>query len=125
MNLGAMKILVVDDSFTMRRIVKQVLTSIGAQDFIEAKDGLDALAKLKENKIDLILTDWNMPEMDGMTFVKTVKATEHYKDIPIIMVTTESGKAEVVAALQEGVRDYVVKPFTPDVIQTKLEKIFQ
>lgn len=117
------RILVVDDSSTMRRIIKNTLARVGYADAIEAENGIDALAKLKEGGISLILTDWNMPEMDGLTFVKTVRSSDSFKKIPIIMVTTESAKAEVVEALKEGVNDYVVKPFTPESLKEKVSRI--
>ena len=115
-------ILVVDDSSTMRRIIKNTLLRVGYPDIIEAENGIDALTKLKENHIDLILTDWNMPEMDGLTFVKSVRSSDSFSHIPVIMVTTESAKTEVVEALKEGVNDYVVKPFTPEALKEKTSK---
>jgi len=117
------KLLVVDDSSTMRRIIKNTLMRVGYNDVIEAEHGIDALAKLKENKVDLILTDWNMPEMDGLTFVKSVRGSDSFKHIPIIMVTTESAKEEVVEALKNGVNNYVVKPFTPESLKEKVSKV--
>ena len=113
-----MKILVVDDSSTMRRIIVNTLNQAGLTDVTEAEHGKDALKKLAG--IDIILTDWNMPEMDGLTFVKTVRETD--KKIPIIMVTTEAAKTEIVEAIKQGVNDYVVKPFTPEVIKEKVNK---
>ncbi len=118
-----MKILVVDDSPTMRRIIINVLNRIGYKDVVEAENGLDALSKLKANPdIGLILTDWNMPEMDGLTFVETVRSSPEFKSIPIIMVTTIGAKEEIIKALKAGVNNYIVKPFTPDILKEKIEK---
>ncbi len=115
-----MKILVVDDSSTMRRIICNSLKQIGQEDTVQAEHGADALAKLKENPdIELILTDWNMPMMDGFEFLTHVR--EENKTIPVIMVTTEAEKANVVKAIKAGANSYVVKPFTPDVIAEKLK----
>ncbi len=116
-----MKVIVVDDSSTMRRIVKNTLMRIGFTDLIEAEHGLDAITKL--DGVGLIMTDWNMPEMDGLTFVKSVRASESYKNIPIIMVTTEAGKEEIVEAVKAGVNNYVVKPFTPEVLKGKIDAV--
>lgn len=118
------KVLVVDDSSTMRRIIKNTLNKMNMNNIIEAENGIDALAKLKEGGTGLILTDWNMPEMDGMTFVKSVRGSDTFKDIPVIMITTEAAKTEVVEALKHGVNDYIVKPFTPDALKEKVEKLF-
>ncbi|MEW6536718.1 MAG: response regulator [Candidatus Auribacterota bacterium] len=116
-----MKVIVVDDSSTMRRIIKNTLSRLGMEDIVEAEHGLDALSKL--DGIDLIFTDWNMPEMDGLTFVKSVRASQTYKHIPIIMVTTEAGKEDIVEAIKSGVNNYVVKPFTPEVLKSKIEAV--
>jgi len=113
-----MRVLVVDDSSTMRRIIKNTLTKAGFDDIDEAENGKLALEKV--DGADLILTDWNMPEMDGLTFTKEARAKG--VKVPIIMVTTESGKEEVVAAIQAGVNDYVAKPFTPETIKEKIDK---
>jgi two-component system chemotaxis response regulator CheY len=123
MQMSDTRVLVVDDSSTMRRIIKNTLSRIGFENTIEAEHGIDALAKLKATGADIILTDWNMPEMDGMTFVKSVRGSDTYKGIPIIMVTTEAAKAEVLEALKQGVNDYIVKPFTPDALKEKVERI--
>ncbi|RKY36872.1 MAG: two-component system response regulator [Candidatus Omnitrophota bacterium] len=120
--MSDLKILVVDDSSTMRRIIKNTLARLGYSNVVEAEHGIDGLGKLKEGDFSLILTDWNMPEMDGLTFVKSVRGSDTFKHIPIIMVTTEAAKTEVVEALKQGVNDYVVKPFTPDALKAKLSK---
>jgi len=117
-----MHFLVVDDSSTMRRILCNTIGSIGYET-TAAEDGLDALAKLKERKFDAIMTDWNMPKMDGLQLVRTIRAMEEYKHTPIIMVTTEGGKHEVITAIKEGVNNYIVKPFTAYVLREKLKEI--
>jgi len=116
------KILIVDDSSTIRRIIKNILENIGYGDVVEAVDGLDALAKLKQEQVSLVMTDWNMPEMDGLSLVKAIRGSATLSKIPIVMVTTEAAKAEVVEALKQGVNDYVVKPFTPETVKAKIEK---
>jgi len=113
-----MKVLVVDDSTTMRRIIKKSLASKGLNDVVEAGNGAEALSNM--NEVDLILTDWNMPVMDGLTFVKEIRNSPVYWEIPIIMITTEGAQKEVIEALKQGVNDYIVKPFTP---KTLIEKI--
>ncbi len=121
--MSDVKILVVDDSSTMRRIIINTLSKIGYPTTVEAEHGIDGLTKLKEGGFGLILTDWNMPEMDGLTFVKTVRGSDTFKGIPIIMITTEAAKTEVVEALKQGVNDYIVKPFTPDALKEKVERV--
>ncbi len=118
-----MKILVVDDSSTMRRIIVNTLAKLGYKDVIEAEHGLDALAKLKENPdVGLILTDWNMPEMDGLTFVQTLRRSKTFSKVPIIMITTMGAKEDIVKALKAGVNNYIVKPFTPQILKEKIEQ---
>ncbi len=119
-----MKLLVVDDSSTMRRIIKNTLQRLGHEDILEAEHGLEAWGLLCANSdIDVLITDWNMPEMNGLELVKKVRAEAKYVDMPIIMVTTEGGKAEVITALKAGVNNYIVKPFTPQVLKEKLEDV--
>jgi two-component system chemotaxis response regulator CheY len=119
-----MKILVVDDSSTMRRIIKNTLNRLGHSDLLEAEDGAKAWELMQNSDgIDVLITDWNMPEMNGLELVKKVRSEEKYEDMPIIMVTTEGGKAEVITALKAGVNNYIVKPFTPQVLQEKLEAV--
>ena len=117
-----MRILVVDDSSTMRRIVGNCLKGLGQHEIHEACDGAEGMAKLNAIQgADLILTDWNMPNVNGLEFIKNVKNSA-FKDVPIIMVTTEAEKVKVVEALKAGARNYVVKPFTPEVIQEKIRQ---
>jgi two-component system chemotaxis response regulator CheY len=117
------KIITVDDSSTMRRIIKNTLTKIGFSNILEAGNGIEALEVLAKNKVDLIVTDWNMPEMDGLTFVKALRAKNEYKETPILMVTTEAAKEDILTALRSGVNNYIVKPFTPDTLQEKVFKL--
>jgi len=119
-----MKILVVDDSSTMRRIIKNTLNHLGYKDLLEAEDGVQAWDIMTANAdIGVLVTDWNMPNMNGLELVKKVRAETKYADMPIIMVTTEGGKAEVITALKAGVNNYIVKPFTPQVLKEKLELV--
>lgn len=119
-----MKILVVDDSSTMRRIIRNTLGRLGHKEILEAEHGIEAWDILNKNEgINVLITDWNMPEMNGLELVKRVRAEEKYADMPIIMVTTEGGKAEVITALKAGVNNYIVKPFTPQVLKEKLEDV--
>jgi two-component system chemotaxis response regulator CheY len=116
-----MKILVVDDSSTMRRIIKNTLARIGYEDVEEAENGVDALSKLEG--IGLVLTDWNMPVMDGLTLVNSIRGNDKHKTVPIIMVTTEAAKEEIVVAIKAGVNDYIIKPFNQTTLQEKLDKV--
>jgi two-component system chemotaxis response regulator CheY len=113
-----MKVMLVDDSKTMRTIQKNVLTQIGYSDVIEACDGQDALSKAKADPPDLILLDWNMPNMDGLSFMKTFRKED--QSTPIIMVTTEAEKSRVIEAIKAGVNNYVIKPFTPDTLTARI-----
>lgn len=113
-----MRILLIDDSKTMRNIQKSVLKQLGYTDIEEACDGQDALNKVPVFKPELCLVDWNMPNMDGLTFVKTFRESD--KATPLIMVTTEAEKARVIEAIKAGVNNYVVKPFTPDLLSERI-----
>lgn len=115
-----MKVLLVDDSKTMRNIQKGILSQLGYTDLEEAADGLDAMSKVGAFEPELMLVDWNMPNMDGLTFVKKVRASGN--TCPIIMVTTEAERTRVVEAIKAGVNNYVVKPFTPDVLQDRIKE---
>lgn len=116
--------LIVDDFSTMRRIVKNSLTQLGFKNFVEADNGLNALEKLKTDKFLLIVSDWNMPNMMGIDFLKAVRAHPEYKSIPFLMVTAEAQKENIIEAAKAGVSNYIIKPFTVDSLQEKLEKIF-
>lgn len=121
--MSALKFLAIDDSPTMRRIVSNTLKRIGYEDVIEADNGKDALAKLYTEKVDFIITDWNMPEMDGLEFVQSVKADANFQKLPILMITTRGVKEDIVDAMRAGVSSYIVKPFTPQTLKEKIESI--
>jgi two-component system chemotaxis response regulator CheY len=121
--MSDLKILTVDDSPTMRRIIVNTLKRAGYEDVTEAADGKDALAKMKVDKFDFVITDWNMPNMDGLTFVRTLRADAETRSLPVLMVTTRAVKEDLVEALKNGVNNYVVKPFTPDTIREKINQI--
>ncbi|MEL6328527.1 MAG: response regulator [Planctomycetota bacterium] len=118
-----MKVMLIDDSKTMRNIQKSVLKQLGFEELEEACDGQDALSKIGAFKPDLVLVDWNMPVMDGLTFVKQYR--QQNKTTPMIMVTTEAEKSRVIEAIKAGVNNYVVKPFTPDVLQARINETLE
>ncbi|HUJ18046.1 MAG TPA: chemotaxis response regulator CheY [Nitrospirota bacterium] len=120
-----MKILVVDDFSTMRRIVKNVLKQIGFENIEEAEDGAQALAKMKGGGYGFVVTDWNMPNMDGLEFFKTARQEPALKDVPFLMVTAEAEKDKVITAIQAGVNNYIVKPFTAEIFKEKMDRIFE
>ncbi len=119
------RILVVDDMSTMRRIIRTILNQLGYSNIEEAENGKQALAKLKKEKFDFVVTDWNMPEMDGLSLVKAIRSDDELKHIPVLMVTAEAKKENVMEALKAGVNNYIVKPFTPEVLKEKMEKVFK
>ena len=116
-----MRFLIVDDSSTMRRIIINTLNKLGHQDVQEAGNGIEGLERLGSGPVDMIITDWNMPEMSGIEFIRAIRANAAFKDIPVLMVTTNAAKDDIVEALRAGINSYVVKPFTPDVIKQKIE----
>jgi len=120
-----LKFLVVDDFSTMRRIVRNLLKELGFVNVDEAEDGAAALRKLQNGNFDFIVSDWNMPNMDGLTMLQNVRANEALRKIPVLMVTAEAKKENIVAAAQAGVSGYIVKPFTAATLEEKLKKIFQ
>ena len=121
----SMRILVVDDFSTMRRIIKNILKQIGFSNVDEAENGQAALAKIGDGgNYDFVISDWNMPEMTGIELLKQVRANESTKDLPFLMVTAEAKKENVVEAVKAGVNNYIVKPFTAEVLQEKISKIF-
>ena len=120
-----MSILVVDDFATMRRIVRNILKQLGYENIHEADDGASAVEVLKREKIQFIISDWNMPQMSGIELLKTVRATEEWKDLPFLMVTAEGQKENVIEAVKNKVNNYIVKPFTPEVLMEKISKIFE
>lgn len=119
-----LKILVVDDFSTMRRIIRNILKQLGYVNVEEAEDGDVAFEKLREGSFDFVITDWNMPNMTGLDLLKNIRADDVLKDLPVLIVTAEAEKENVVQAAQAGVNDYIVKPFTADVLKTKIERIF-
>lgn len=119
-----MKILVVDDFSTMRRIIKNILKQIGFLNVDEAENGEIALAKIGDGNYDFVISDWNMPEMTGIELLKRVRANDATKDLPFLMVTAEAKKENVVEAVKAGVNNYIVKPFTAEILQDKISKIF-
>jgi two-component system chemotaxis response regulator CheY len=121
--MADLKILAVDDNPTMRRIIINTLKRAGYTDVIEATDGKDAIAKLRAESIGFVITDWNMPEMDGLEFVTIIRSTEEYKNLPVLMVTGRSVREDIVAALRAGVNNFIVKPFTPETLRQKIEQI--
>ncbi len=120
-----MKVLVVDDFSTMRRIVKNLLRDLGFTNIQEADDGSTALPMLKEGDFDFVVTDWNMPGMQGIDLLKAIRADASLSHIPVLMVTAEAKKEQIVMAAQAGVNGYIVKPFTAATLKTKLDKIFE
>ena len=123
--MSSLKILAVDDSPTMRRIIVNTLKRAGYDDVTEASDGKDALAKMKVEQFNFVITDWNMPEMDGLTFVSQVRSSAEFKDVPILMVTTRSVKDDIIEAMKAGVNNYIVKPFTPETLGEKIGQVLK
>jgi two-component system chemotaxis response regulator CheY len=120
-----MKILIVDDFSTMRRIIKNLLRDLGFTNTTEADDGQTALPVLKSGSFDFLITDWNMPGMTGIELLKAVREDPDLNSLPVLMVTAEAKKDQIIEAAQAGVNGYVVKPFTATVLQEKIEKIFE
>jgi len=119
-----MKILIVDDFSTMRRIVRNILKQLSFNNVDEAEDGDVALEKLKNGDYDFVITDWNMPNMTGLDLLKAIRSDNRLKHMPVLLITAEAEKENVVLAAQAGVNDYIVKPFTGDVLQQKINRIF-
>ena len=119
-----MKILIVDDFSTMRRIVRNLLKQLSFNNVDEAEDGDVALEKLKNGSYDFVITDWNMPNMTGLELLKAIRSDDTLKDLAVLLITAEAEKENVVLAAQAGVNDYIVKPFTGDVLQQKINRIF-
>ena len=120
-----MKILIVDDFSTMRRIIKNLLRDLGFENTEEADDGNTGLPKLQSGNFDFLVTDWNMPGMTGIDLLRAVRADEKLKTLPVLMVTAEAKKEQIVMAAQEGVNGYIVKPFTAQTLKEKIDKIFE
>jgi two-component system chemotaxis response regulator CheY len=119
-----MKVLIVDDFATMRRILKNILKQIGFKNISEADNGKAALKELKNEKFDLVLCDWNMPEMPGIELLNQVRSDDQLRGIPFVMVTAEAKKENILEAVKAGVSSYIVKPFTAETVSEKLKKIF-
>ncbi|MCL7461892.1 chemotaxis response regulator CheY [Pseudomonas sp. NW5] len=120
-----MSILVVDDFPTMRRIVRGLLKELGFNNVEEAEDGQDALNKLRSGKFEFVVSDWNMPNLDGLDMLKAIRADAALQHLPVLMVTAEAKKENIIAAAQAGANGYVVKPFTAATLEEKLNKIFE
>jgi two-component system chemotaxis response regulator CheY len=120
-----MKFLVVDDFSTMRRIVRNLLKELGFANVQEAEDGVDALNKLRGDKFEFVVTDWNMPNMTGIDLLKTIRGDAALKHLPVLMVTAEAKKENIIEAAQAGASGYIVKPFTAATLDEKLKKIFE
>ena len=121
-----LKFLVVDDSVTMRRIVINSLKNLGYNNFVEAGDGKDALEKLgSDSSINFVITDWNMPVLSGLELVKNIRGDAKFSSMPILMVTTRGVKEDIIEALQARVNNYVVKPFTPQILKEKIDQVLQ
>ncbi len=120
-----MKFLVVDDFSTMRRIVRNLLKELGFTNVDEAEDGAIALQKLQAGGFDFVVTDWNMPNMDGLTLLQSIRSTPNLKHLPVLMITAEAKKENIIAAAQAGASGYIVKPFTSGTLSEKLTKIFE
>ena len=120
-----MKILIVDDFSTMRRITENLLNDLGFSNTEEADDGQTALPMLKTGNYDFLVTDWNMPGMDGLTLLKTIRADENLGQIPVLMITAEARREQIVIAAEAGVNGYVIKPLTATTLKEKIDKIFE
>ncbi len=118
------RFLIVDDMATMRRIIRSLLEQLGYKNIDEAEDGKEALAKLKSGKYDFVITDWNMPNMTGLELVQEIRKDPDLKHLPVLMVTAEAKKENVLMAIKAGVNNYVVKPFTAETLKEKIEKVW-
>jgi two-component system chemotaxis response regulator CheY len=119
----SLKILIVDDFATMRKVIRNLLKQGGFENIVEAEDGVAALKILQSQKVDFVISDWNMPNMSGLELLKAVRGSDDLKELPFLMVTAEALKDNVVAAVKAGVSNYIVKPFTAEVLTEKIEKI--
>ncbi|MDL2268226.1 chemotaxis response regulator CheY [Desulfovibrio sp. OttesenSCG-928-G15] len=119
-----MRVLVVDDFSTMRRIIKNILRQLGFTNIVEADDGTTAWDTLNKDKIEFIISDWNMPQMTGIELLRKVRASEEFCDLPFLMVTAEAQQENILEAVQAKVSNYIVKPFTAEVMKQKIDKIF-
>ena len=115
-----MRFLVVDDSSTMRRIIINTLNKLGHEEILEAGNGREGMERLLSSPVDMVITDWNMPEMTGIEFIRAMRGVDKMKQLPVLMVTTNAAKDDIVEALRAGVNSYIVKPFTPDTFREKI-----
>ncbi len=120
-----MKVLIVDDFATMRKIIRGIMKKLGFANIEEADDGSTALPKLKSDSFDFVVSDWNMPTMNGLELLTAIRSDDDLKELPFLMVTAEAKKENIVAAIKEGASNYIVKPFTEEILQKKLEEIFK
>lgn len=118
-----MRVLIVDDSATMRRIIRNNLKFAGHDDAMEAGNGAEGLACLAGNQVDLVITDWNMPEMNGIEFVKAIRSNDQFKGLPVLMITTVAERENIMIALSSGVSNYIVKPFDAETLKKKLDQM--
>ncbi|MCX7945862.1 MAG: chemotaxis response regulator CheY [Hydrogenophilus sp.] len=125
MDKSKIRFLVVDDFSTMRRIVRNLLKELGYTNVEEAEDGQAALHKLETQPFDFVVTDWNMPNMDGLTLLRKIRSSDKLKHLPVLMITAEAKKENIIAAAQAGASGYIVKPFTGAVLEEKLNRIFE
>jgi two-component system chemotaxis response regulator CheY len=120
-----MRYLIVDDSLTMRKIVISALRTLGIEDVVEAGDGQEGLAKIYAEKVDFVITDWNMPKMTGLELTKAIRADDAIKNLPILMISTRELKQDIIEAHHAKVNNYIVKPFTPQVLKEKIDTILK
>lgn len=119
----SIRILIVDDFATMRKVIRNLLKQVGYENIVEAEDGAIALRTMKSQKVDFVISDWNMPNMSGLELLKAVRADSDLSSTPFLMVTAEALQDNVIAAVKAGVSNYIVKPFTAEVLNSKIEKI--
>ena len=119
-----MRVLVVDDFSTMRRIIKNILRQLGFTNIVEADDGTTAWDVLNKDKIEFVISDWNMPQMTGIDLLRKVRGSDEFADMPFLMVTAEAQQENIIEAVQAKVSNYIVKPFTPETLKQKIDKIF-
>ncbi len=119
-----MRVLVVDDFSTMRRIIKNILRQLGFTNIVEADDGTTAWDVLNKDKVEFVISDWNMPQMTGIDLLRKVRASEEFSDMPFLMVTAEAQQENIIEAAQAKVSNYIVKPFTAETLKQKIDKIF-
>jgi len=120
-----MRVLVVDDFSTMRRIIKNLLSDLGFNNSVEAEDGHSALAVLRQDQVELVITDWNMPGMSGIELLRAIRADPRLRALPVLMVTAEAKRDQIIEAAQAGVNGYIIKPFTAQTLEEKLGKVFE